>query len=875
MFMSARSLVPFGVAIMLVVAASSANATVYQVATSGSDDADGSDATPWATIQHCAAIAQPGDTCQVHSGTYRETVTPPRSGSDGAHIRFEAAPGECVTVSGADVFSGSWTQDGAIWSTSTSSQFIQLFSSGKMLQEARWPNADPDDLLHAPYAIADVGTDTSGLVASDAPPGDWTGAIIWVLPGDRWVSYTRRVASYDTVTKRITFDSPIDELAPIYPNPGSHYALFGANLALDTAGEWFLDTNSGTLYLSPPGAADPQTLSLEIKQRDSAFVVSNLSYIDIVGFQIFAAAIQIDHSNNCTVDNIKQQYPTQLRTTYGLNTPTTLMQGMVGDDNVWKNSVVEQSASAGVYVIGQRNTIVNNIFHDIDYLCTNEGAIFFPSNTPTSNDALVAYNTITRTGRDGISLYGAGAARVLFNNISFISLFSEDSGGIYTAQVDGQNTEIAWNEVSQSHALFGRGIYIDDEALNYVVHDNYIHDVPYGASLKEHDAIFNNTIANASISPLDMDIDAKSNQWNVVGALFMNNVRDGTTAMELDVRPSAVADYGDYRIPFLATADWQHVTIPFATLRQPTWAVFEPFDLTAVTDLSISQITYGDYIVDIDNVQLEGVTPQLLSDFDDGQLSSELGVGWGCYAGGGSSEQFALTTPGAACSAGALRVQGTSDVAGYMGCNLGGFQTAVDFSNYTGISFDIRAKTRFAMAATGVTPPTQGLDYSCPLDGGVPMNGCGVGSAQAISPYNDGALDLGAFPAGQPTWTSGAQFVENSGLCTGVTDAVMNLPAAAAYPVTPSGTWPAQSFDANFATLCTLPDAGVQGDAGVQPNIDAGTQPGGVDGGFNTYDGNGGGCGCRAVDLGGSASRGLLLLAALGGVAARRRRARR
>src|SRR5579859_6327982 len=68
-------------------AAGPAGATVFHVAQAGGADTnDGTLAHPLLTIAACAAVAQPGDTCEVHAGTYRETVSPPRSGTATAPI---------------------------------------------------------------------------------------------------------------------------------------------------------------------------------------------------------------------------------------------------------------------------------------------------------------------------------------------------------------------------------------------------------------------------------------------------------------------------------------------------------------------------------------------------------------------------------------------------------------------------------------------------------------------------------------------------------------------------------------------------------------------------------------------------------------------
>jgi Right handed beta helix region/Chondroitinase B len=54
------------------------------------------------TISQAATKVEPGDIVVIHDGIYRETVTVEQSGTAEKPIRFEAAPGEHVVVTGAD-----------------------------------------------------------------------------------------------------------------------------------------------------------------------------------------------------------------------------------------------------------------------------------------------------------------------------------------------------------------------------------------------------------------------------------------------------------------------------------------------------------------------------------------------------------------------------------------------------------------------------------------------------------------------------------------------------------------------------------------------------------------------------------------------------
>src|SRR5512145_3559725 len=84
-------------------------AATYEVAEQNpkaSDDAPGTVERPWKTLAQAATKAGPGDVVLIRGGLYRERVLVKTSGTKHAPIRFEAAPGEPVVVTGADRITG-------------------------------------------------------------------------------------------------------------------------------------------------------------------------------------------------------------------------------------------------------------------------------------------------------------------------------------------------------------------------------------------------------------------------------------------------------------------------------------------------------------------------------------------------------------------------------------------------------------------------------------------------------------------------------------------------------------------------------------------------------------------------------------------------
>jgi hypothetical protein len=95
------------------VTASTSSGPTYYVATTGSDSADGSSATPWKTIQHAVSAVPAGGTVLVHGGVYNEAVTITRSGNATAgYITIESAPGETAIVDGTGLTVNSSGQQG-------------------------------------------------------------------------------------------------------------------------------------------------------------------------------------------------------------------------------------------------------------------------------------------------------------------------------------------------------------------------------------------------------------------------------------------------------------------------------------------------------------------------------------------------------------------------------------------------------------------------------------------------------------------------------------------------------------------------------------------------------------------------------------------
>jgi len=205
----------------------------FHVSLQGDDKNDGSPARMLRTISAAADRAYPGDVITVHAGTYRERVAPPRGGSSAkAPIVYQAAPGEKVVITGAELQKG-WVRDkGDVWVV--------------RIPNARFGNFNPySDLIH----------------------GDWfdpkgrqhhTGAVY--LNGD-WLIEAAN-------------------LEDLYAAPGTVPLWFGR-----------VDEVATTLWAQFPGV-DPNAQQVEINVRQTVFypATPGINFITVRGFHLQQAA---------------------------------------------------------------------------------------------------------------------------------------------------------------------------------------------------------------------------------------------------------------------------------------------------------------------------------------------------------------------------------------------------------------------------------------------------------------------------------------------------------------------------------------------------------------------------------------------------------
>jgi hypothetical protein len=485
----------------------------YYVATTGSDGNPGTSlAAPFATIQKCATVAQPGDTCWIRGGVYRETVRPARSGASGAPITFRAYNDEAVVISGADVinnwshYSGNIYQAPMPWSLNVRdpAQITnnQVFVDGKMMVEARWPNIAPERatrLTTADNARADGASGISQYAAtyqdaalSVVPSGLFTGGKINFGPGTNIVYTTCDITSQ--TNSAVSFQCNADAAAwgarsslttqddLLQPQGGNYYYLWGKLAALDAAGEWFWQNN--TLYLWLPDGGTPSGHVVEARRRLYAFDLSGRYYIILDGLRFFAAGIKYDTAtDHTTVQNAQIEYPWHFQEApviFYANGTTGLR--VLGTNNTIRDSTLAYSAGIMISLGGTYNRAQNNVIYQAGYMGVG-AAVVGKDATEAANPGGAASNAVIQNSIFNVGRLAVNAdpgLNITYNDAYRSHGLITDLGTIYTHATDGRGAQIAYNLVHDNPAELdqtikywgGYGIYLDDDSYNYRVFRN-------------------------------------------------------------------------------------------------------------------------------------------------------------------------------------------------------------------------------------------------------------------------------------------------------------------------------------------------------------------------------------------------------------------
>ncbi|HVM50444.1 MAG TPA: carbohydrate-binding protein [Candidatus Acidoferrum sp.] len=525
--------------IVLADAAARVGAGTLYVSPQGSDANSGRGVGPrqaLQTIQAAVDRLQPGDTCMVLGGTYRETVVFPRSGESGRPITLRPCKGQKVTVTGCEPVGG-WTRHkGNIWRAPMNWTLglgrNEIFDDSGVMIEARYPKTPSPGLgmyvsdlsplwpTFGAFSMPEPKKDPGRLVSHllDGQPEDyWKGAIYYGVHFHGWAAQTGVIESskpgeicVGDRTETWWFPAHYD----IYSAEEGRGMIVGHMNALSQPGEWVWQDN--TLYLIPRGDGPPT--GIEARKRQLAFDLSGREYIHIQGLGIRACSMRLADSAHCLVDGCDLSYISHFTRLYDIGQVEhgrdTLKSGetgifISGHDNSFLNCTVRFSAGAGFYLRGYHHTIHNCLIDEVDYTSHYLNAITDAvSDYPDYENLLVGghvitHNTMRNAGRHFFNFYGNGTstasrnrgpmdymATLFAHNHLYNGMLGTRDAGFLTGYfssggtLDWLNSQVIYNVMHDSYDIAAMKwnklgiVYLDSGTCNVDLRNNLLWAAP-------------------------------------------------------------------------------------------------------------------------------------------------------------------------------------------------------------------------------------------------------------------------------------------------------------------------------------------------------------------------------------------------------------
>ena len=319
-----------------------------------------------------------------------------------------------------------------------------------------------EDLRNPETTVFTVDSDTADRLNSYASLDNvW----LWTALIYEWADTTVPVKSFDYATKA---------LEPAYVSkygavPGSSYYIFNVIEELDSAGEWYLDRESGMLYIYPPEKIDNAKITISLS-TENLITVNGAEYLTFDGLSLRGTRGNgiVINSNNVTVENclISELSGTGVAVDGYYNKITDCEFAHIGATAVDIMGGSRETLTPG------ENRVENCLIHDFSEVSITEGQGVYLGGVGN----ICAHNEFYNAPQQAI-FYGGNNHLIEYNNIHDVTLLSSDSSAVYTGRRwDDVGTVIRYNAIYNigGSGYTPHGIYFDDGASGQTVYGNLI-----------------------------------------------------------------------------------------------------------------------------------------------------------------------------------------------------------------------------------------------------------------------------------------------------------------------------------------------------------------------------------------------------------------
>lgn len=323
---------------------------------------------------------------------------------------------------------------------------------------------------------------------------------VWIFgfPKYTWADASTPIAEFNAKEKTLR-----TEFVSLYGAiEGAPYYFFNVFEELDAPGEWYLDRETGILYMYP--LEDMSGATIDLSLTTDVIIKAEASYLTFKKLTVKGTrgdAMDIVGDNNtvtlCTVKNVSGS-----------------ALHMDGYNNLASENEITRTGKAGISIDGgDRETLTpgnsradNNLIHDWSEIYLT----YQPAVSLGGVGNICSHNEIYNSPHEAVTFSGNNHV-IEYNNIHDVCLLSDDAGAIYSGRRwDWYGNVIRYNAVYDlgSGDHHPTGIYMDDALSGQTIYGNILVNVPdVGIELGGgRDLIVkNNIIINTNSIPLQYD----------------------------------------------------------------------------------------------------------------------------------------------------------------------------------------------------------------------------------------------------------------------------------------------------------------------------------------------------------------------------------